>query len=358
MGRLQMSAHERGHTTRASGPMLTRRGFVVGGLAAAGGVAIIGGSFVTPDTEYKTILAEQTRPLPSDAGATDLIRFATLAANRHNTQAWKFRVGPESIAIEPDFARQTPVVDPDNHHLFASLGCAAENLSLAAAARGRAGDVTFGGGTSQPIEVSVIRGAIAESPLVAAIALRQCSRSTYDGSTVEAEVIDRLIAAARIDEVEPVVLIDAAQRGRILDLVVAGNSQQLTDPAFRQELKSWLRFNPAAAAASRDGLLSFASGNPSLPGWLGPIMFDLVVRKDGDNERVTAQIRSSSGIIVFVAPTDDPGGWVSAGRAYQRFALQSTLDGLQHAFINQAVEVAAVRKEVQNLLGLGSRRPS
>lgn len=162
----------------------------------------------------------------------------------------------------------------------------------------------------------MIGGAIDESPLVAAIPLRQCSRSTYDGSTIEAEVIDRLVATARIDGVEPVVLTDSAQRSQILDLVVAGNGQQLTDPAFRQELKSWLRFNPAAAASSRDGLLSLASGNPSLPGWLGPIMFDLVVSKDGDNERVAAQIRSSS------------------------------------------VEVAAVRKDLQNLLGLGSRRPS
>ena len=60
--------------------------------------------------------------------------------------------------------------------------------------------------------------------------------------------------------------------------------------------------------------------------------------------------------MVFSAKRDDPSGWVAAGRAYQRFALRATLAGLQHAFVNQAVEVPVVRHELQSLLRLGSRR--
>jgi hypothetical protein len=37
---------------------------------------------------------------------------------------------------------------------------------------------------------------------------------------------------------------------RIRDLVVAGNSRQMADPAFVRELKGWLRFNPAPALAA------------------------------------------------------------------------------------------------------------
>jgi len=89
-------------------------------------------------------------PLPVSASARDLIRYATLAANGHNTQPWLFRADDRGIDILPDITRRTPVVDPDDHHLFASLGCAAENLALAAGARGVAGEVGFdpaGGGT-------------------------------------------------------------------------------------------------------------------------------------------------------------------------------------------------------------------
>jgi hypothetical protein len=43
-------------------------------------------------------------------------------------------------------------------------------------------------------------------------------------------------------------------------------------------------------------------------------------------------------------------------RAYRRFALEATADGLKHAFVNQAVEVPEMRRELQALLGLGERR--
>jgi hypothetical protein len=58
----------------------------------------------------------------------ELVRYATLAASSHNTQPWKFAPRERSISIVPDLARRTPVVDPDDHHLYVSLGCAAENM--------------------------------------------------------------------------------------------------------------------------------------------------------------------------------------------------------------------------------------
>lgn len=309
------------------------------------------------DGDYDAILAAQLRPLPPEPDALELVRYATLAANSHNTQPWRFRVGTDAIAIEPDVARRTAVVDPDDHHLYASLGCAAENLSLAIAARGGAGEVAFDAAGAGRLNVSTAAGSTGESPLFAAIPMRQCSRAVYTGEPVPADVVARLVAAASVGGVEPVVIADE-RKAALRDLVLAGNGQQLADPAFRTELKSWLRFNKGAVAATRDGLFSAASGNPSLPNWLGPLMYDLTVSKDGDNKRVMEQIDSSAGLIVFVAETNDPAGWISAGRAYQRFALQATLEGLKHAFVNQAVEVSTVRREVALLLGIGEQRPN
>jgi hypothetical protein len=58
-----------------------------------------------------------------------------------------------------------------------------------------------------------------------------------------------------------------------------------------------------------------------------------------------------------VPERDDQEHWVRAGRASQRFALQATALGLKHAFINQPVEVAALRPRLASLVGLPSRRP-
>lgn len=75
----------------------------------------------------------------SSRSHVDLVRQAILAASSHNTQPWKFRLERDAIAILPDLSRRCPAVDPDDHHLYASLGCAAENLILAAQATGLRG---------------------------------------------------------------------------------------------------------------------------------------------------------------------------------------------------------------------------
>ena len=54
---------------------------------------------------------------------------------------------------------------------------------------------------------------------------------------------------------------------------------------------------------------------------------------------------------------NDKAYWVEVGRAYQRFALQATVLGVRNAFLNQPVEVTALRPQFAALLGLGGLRP-
>ncbi|MBD3386211.1 hypothetical protein GF407_14980 [candidate division KSB1 bacterium] len=65
---------------------------------------------------------------PSDF--VEMIRFATMAPSGHNTQPWKFSLHENTITIFPDYKRRLAVVDPDDHALFISLGCALENLII------------------------------------------------------------------------------------------------------------------------------------------------------------------------------------------------------------------------------------
>lgn len=61
-----------------------------------------------------------------------LVECAIKAPSGHNTQPWKFENIDTGIIIHPDFKRALPVVDPENYELYISLGCALENLLLAA----------------------------------------------------------------------------------------------------------------------------------------------------------------------------------------------------------------------------------
>ena len=287
----------------------------------------------------------------------DFIRYATLAPNGHNTQPWRFRVGQNRIEIVPDFSRRTPIVDPDDHHIFVSLGCAAENLALAAAARGHPGEVGFEPANDGTVVLIFGDGRHASPALFDAIPRRQSTRADYDGKSIATSDLEMLARAAIVPGVDLVLITERPQIDRVRDLVVAGNSIQMADAAFVRELRSWLRFSPREAMQTGDGLFSAASGSPTLPSWLGPRVFDWVFTVDGENEKYARQLRSSAGIAVFVSQKEDREHWVLAGRACQRFALQATALGLKHAFINQPVEVARLRPELASLIGMAGRRP-
>lgn len=326
---------------------------------ALAGTAAAAFSFSTTGsmTDYAAAVAVARAKLPEHPELIDFVRFATLAANGHNTQPWHFGVAEGRIAINPDFARRTPVVDPDDHHLFASLGCAAENLALAAEAGGRGGQLRFDPTGDGSVVLELGAGLARRTALFEAIPMRQSTRADYDGHSVATADLEALAAAARVPGVDLILLTDRQQVERVLDLVVAGNSAQMDDPAFVRELKEWLRFNPRQALEAGDGLFSAASGNPTAPAWLGGFMFDLLFRVATENDKYARQLRSSPGLAIFVSERDDKDHWIRAGRACQRFALQATALGLKHAFVNQPVEVAALRPQLAGLVGMPGRRP-
>ena len=329
-----------------------------GAFAAAGaGATYLGLRQMGTMKEYNASAAAARTILAPAPEMPEYIRYATLAASGHNTQPWRFRIGGSQIEILPDFSRRTPVVDPDDHHLFASLGCAAENLALVASARGRDGELRFDPENGGSAVLALGRSAGASSLLFDAIPSRQSTRREYDGRQVSAADLRTLAAAAAIRGVDLILITDRPQATRVRDLVLAGNTAQMADAAFMRELKSWLRFSPREAIESGDGLFSAASGSPILPAWLGPRVVSLVLKPAAENDKYARQVASSAGLAVFVSQRNDPAHWFLAGRACQRFALQATALGLKCAFINQPVEVPELRPALASLVGLPGRRP-
>ncbi|MGL5016562.1 MAG: Acg family FMN-binding oxidoreductase, partial [Luteolibacter sp.] len=207
------------------------------------------------------------------------------------------------------------------------------------------------------VRVGLGTGPGGDPALFEAIPFRQSTRSDYDGSKVSVNDLRLLAAAAAMPGVDMILITERAQIDRLGDLVIAGNSALMADPAFVAELTHWLRFNPTAAMRTGDGLYGVASGSPALPDWLAPRVFDLMFTAAAENEKYARQIASSSGIAVFVAAQSDPEHWVQAGRACQRFALKATALGLKTAHINQPVEVPSLRPDLAALVGMPGRRP-
>ena len=286
---------------------------------------------------------------------SELVHYATLAANSHNAQPWTYSGNEKRLFIAPDFRRTLPAADPDNHHLYASLGCAAENLMLAAGKQSLAAAMEFDPTANGSIVIDVAANGTVD-PLFHAITKRQCTRNDYDGKAIPANALDALVRAAKLPGSEVMLVTDKAQIEKILELTVQANTLQVENAAFAEELKTWIRFSEGDAIESRDGLYAACSGNPTMPGWLGRMMFGWVFSAASENEKYVRQIRSSAGLAIFVSEKDDKEHWIAAGRAFQRFALQASALDIRVAFLNQAIEVPQIRKELAALLGLKEQR--
>lgn len=306
--------------------------------------------------DYNRAAAEMRDPARTCAAgildAHELVRHATLAASSHNTQPWRFRIDGRDLSLLPDLTRRCPVVDPDDAHLYKSLGCAAENLVHAAAAQGHAAEVTFSNETDTVQVRLEPAAAMRATDLFRAIPRRQCTKTPYDGSAPASAQLALLEQAGHHGCASTLLLTAREKFESVIEYVSNGNRAQLNDPAFRAELVSWIRFNPAEALLKGDGLSGPTSGQPALPRWIARHLIGLVLTAKGQVEADARNIRSSGAIAVFIATRNDKAAWIDVGRACQRFALQAAALDLRSAFINQPIEVQALRPQLESWLGL------
>ena len=177
---------------------MNRRNFLK--LATAIGVTTAGGYMLyeyAPWLDYDNQAQHIRRPFDEDLTGLsrhrELIRYATLAANGHNAQAWQFAIRENAIDIYPDYSRRLPVVDPDDRELWISLGCALENLLISARATGYAAEVVYPD-SEEVVQVHLSADRAQENPLFDAIPLRQNTRSEYTGQPIEHSRLDQLVS--------------------------------------------------------------------------------------------------------------------------------------------------------------------
>ena len=296
---------------------------------------------------------------------TPLIEHAIRAPSGHNTQPWRFTLGADCITIAPDFSKRLPVVDPDNRELFISLGCAAENLRIAASHHGYA--TTTAIATNGAITITLQQPGIIPDPLLAQIARRQTNRATADGRRIPPPALNDILAASQSAGVQ----LHAWENGspafaRLGALVMAGNTAQMRDPAFKHELLTWIRYNRKDSERTRDGLSYAVMGAPNLPRWLTALIIRLMLNPRSQNNSDRKKIAAASHLLLIASDGDNIPAWIATGGVLQRLLLQLTAHGIASAWLNQPCEVAALRARLadecpgahpQILLRLGYAAP-
>lgn len=289
----------------------------------------------------------------------ELIRFATLAPSGHNTQPWKFSIKENSILLYPDYSRRLPVVDPDDHALYIGLGCALENLVIAANTLGYGAEVECFPPTDEDcIRVTIDKEKVEVDPdLFSAIGHRQATRSKYDGRPIPQDELEQLRQAGKQEMVRLILFTEKKEIDPIIEFVKEGNRLQFRNKSFVNELIHWIRFTKKDALASGDGLNSASMGFPFLPTWLGRFVISTFATADGEARKAERLIRGSSGLALFIAESNSKQSWVNVGRSFERVVLKAAALNIRHAHMNMPCEEVEIRAKLQEHLGLRNEHP-
>ncbi|RPI24776.1 MAG: hypothetical protein EHM61_16180 [Acidobacteria bacterium] len=290
----------------------------------------------------------------------ELVKLASMAPSKYNTQPWSFRMEGDRIRISPDLSRGLPAADPHNRALYISLGCALENLLVGAECYGLRAEIDYHLEPDEPhsVDIRLARTLTCQGDpeLLRAIADRQTTRGKYRGDRIAAPDLRKLVEASRQPGVHFGLLTDPHEVRPIVEAVRESNRRLLADPAFVDEMLSWIRFTARETESKSDGLNHRVLGLPPLPSWLaGPTTRKFLLRRK--LRRREELIPGSAALMLFAVDKNDPLHWIRAGRSFERVALTAAGLNIRLSHLMPACDVVQSRIRLSSFLGLNSEAP-
>jgi nitroreductase len=294
------------------------------------------------------------------SGALVLVRAAILAANPHNTQPWRFAFSGSAVDIYVDPTRNTGAMDPFRREQHIGLGCAVENLLIAAQANGYDPRLTILPNPNDPTLIAHVdlgSGSESNSALYQSIPKRHTSRAPFDTShAIAQETLGELDSAvADISGASVVWITGDAQKRQIGQLIVEGAQAFAADARQSSDSFRWWRDNWSDIQRYKDGMTLDASGASPLVIALGKILPSLS-REQNDQSWIQltrdqyVKTAAAFGVVVVNDAGDDVQR-MQGGRLYQRLNLLAVTKGLGMQPLNTITE----RIDREKVLGLPPR---
>lgn len=277
-----------------------------------------------------------------------IIKYAAKAPSGHNTQPWKFKIGNDTISLLPDFTRTLPIVDSDNHALYISLGCALENLIIAANEFNYETKIEINSKDSGlSIRVNLFKGMETKKPeLFNYIVKRQVTRSKYKPNKIPYKVLSQLFNDSHEKGVYLKLFLSETEIKSLMPYIIEGNALQFNNKVFVNELVSWLRFSEKEVMLKGDGLWSASMGLPNTGRFIGNVVMKKFVSAGSEARRLEKLIQATAGLALFMVEKNEPYYWIKLGQSFQRFGLKAAKYNISHAHVNMPCEELEVREKL------------
>jgi nitroreductase len=342
--------------------MMHRRAFLLSATAATVAAAKGGGVWLTYDGGRLTAI--ESSPFSAWSNWTaggepttlKLVRSAILASSPHNTQPWRFRINHSFVELYLDANRKVSGLDPYLREAHIGMGCALENLLLAAAADGYATQVTLSEGALDPpvpepplrlvARVDLAPGTLRSSELYKAIPNRHTNRSIFDPSReLPASFADELLSLCNVDKDARLFLFpDTAQRAALTRISVPANFELYSDPDVENGSEQWLRWRSEEVKKHKDGIgIDNLGLSPRIAAMarLSPTWLLKRAASPSHRSALYEKQMQSARLIGIIAVRDrlEVRSCLQAGRLWQRIHLFATARGVGVRPCNEAVEM-------------------
>lgn len=289
---------------------------------------------------------------------TRIAEAARLAPSAENLQPWHFDVGSDSITVSLDMSRR---LDSDLNQMLGltAMGTSAENAVVAASQEGLATQIELLTDQVSHLRQGLVRiarltfdGRCGSDPLSEYISARRTSRRMDARRPLSLATLDELSQACREFSRASLHWVDTDRLREFATLVGLGNRIRLEHRPYYEELFRSLRFDPADAAVTEDGLdvrtlqlsASAVGTMRRLRHWRAMRIANLL----GFSRLAAVQARNEvygSGAVGFVTvPEVGVRNFFAGGQAFERLWLTATqLDLCFHPTASLSVFLAHAR---------------
>lgn len=280
-----------------------------------------------------------------------ILKYGLIAPNSHNTQPWKFAVGPNYIDIFPDLNRTLAYSDRAHRELYISLGCALANLLIAGTKFGLHPQVSlFPEDTLDPTAVRLTFSRKSSPPipvdLFPFLTTRRTNRGAFKSKPITDSTAKLLLDYNDEPEITVHLVTDRPAINQIADIMYEAATFAFTDRIFKQELSRWVRPNNTSRP---DGMPLSGFGMPFVISlFASQLIRHMPAPIQAKMDK--AWVLSSSAMVIISGSVDDKQHWISAGKVYEYFALAAAKIGLATAPMAAIIEHPPSNRKVKDLL--------
>jgi nitroreductase len=275
----------------------------------------------------------------------DALVRAVRAPSVHNSQPWRWRVGPHGVDLYTDATRRLPRTDPAGRDQVVSCGAALHHLLVALADAGQGARVRRIPDPARPYHLATVEPALhvdvdIDAGLVAAIDHRRTDRRPFRAWPVPPELTGELAGIADRFGVGLAVITDPRTRHQLFRAIEEAARTQDADPAYVAELAAWSGRAPGA----RDGVPADRAPTPGgVPGRMPMRPF----AGEAAPAPTTGEPESAALLLLSTA-ADTPLSWLRVGEVTSAVLLTATRMGLAGSPLTQALEVGGTRTFVRD----------